>query len=112
MKFPENQRPLIFHGSFPAYDASQRSSKGVIYMKIETLDVVANISSVELQDIIDALDIVVKEPEDIRNHIFSKIGTCALKKLEKIVNGLNEFKGVASKAHPSGYHIRPNTKKP
>ena len=73
-------------------------------MKIETLDVVVNLSQTELQTLIDVLEAVCKEPSIPLQRGISTAD------LQRITEGLKEFKDLASKVHHSAYTIRPQTK--
>ena len=77
-------------------------------MKIETMDVVAHISSTDLELVIDVFDAVLENPENptIRLHHNGRDGS----QLARLLTDLKEFKQLASKTQPSGYSLRPKTK--
>ena len=77
-------------------------------MKIETVDVVAHISSTDLELVIDVFDAILENPGSPTAclHQNGRDGS----QIARLVTDLKEFTQLASKTHPSGYSLRPKTK--
>ena len=76
-------------------------------MNIETVDVVAHISSTDLELVIEVFDAILENPSPTTClHQNGRDGS----QLARLVTDLKEFKQLASKVHPSGYTLRPKTK--
>jgi len=77
-------------------------------MKIEIFDMVTNISATELETIIEVLEYIVTEKAEAKLKYLNDQHTLA--PVEKIVNGLKDFKKLASVVPTSTYSLRAQRK--
>jgi hypothetical protein len=77
-------------------------------MNIETLDVVVNISSQELQTNITVFESFREDPDSPRGYLFRE--NIDDLKMHTILQNLKEFKELTSKVRCAGYIIKPKTK--